>query len=103
MLVEKHGMAEFTVRDADGVQRESIRNEDYLTPNQIKQMSFQPDMVLEFAHHLGEVFRRRGWTPAVHADVWVTLNGRPAKQICDPDIDLLKVPHNLEAYTWVKS
>ena len=103
MLVEKHGMAEFSVRDTLNGQRESIRNEDYLTPNQIKQMSFQPDMVLEFAHHLGEVFRRRGWTPAVHADVWVTLNGRPAKQICDPDIDLLKVPRNLEAYTWVRS
>lgn len=104
MLVEKHGMAEFTVRDAEGVQRESIRNEDYLTPNQIKQMSFQPDMILEFAHHLGAVFRQRGWKdPAVHAEVWVTLNGRPARMICDPQTDLMKVPRNLEAYTWVRS
>jgi hypothetical protein len=104
MLVEKHGMAEFTVRDADGIQRESIRNEDYLTPNQIKQMSFQPDMILEFAHHLGAIFKQRGWKePAVHAEVWVTLNGRPAKMICDPQTDLMKVPRNLEAYTWVRS
>ncbi len=104
MLVEKHGMAEFTVRDAEGIQRESIRNEDYLTPNQIKQMSFQPDMILEFAHHLGAIFKQRGWKePAVHAEVWVTLNGRPAKMICDPHTDLMKVPRNLEAYTWVRS
>jgi hypothetical protein len=104
MLVEKHGMAEFTVRDAGNGQRESIRNEDYLTPNQIKQMSFQPDMILEFAHHLGAIFKQRGWKePTVHAEVWVTLNGRPAKMICVPQTDLMKVPRNLEAYTWVRS
>jgi len=101
MLVEKHGMAEFMVRDTQG-RSESIRLSDWLTPNQIKQMSFQPDMILEFAHHLGKTYAASGWNkPSVFAEVWVTLNGRPARLLCDPETDLLQQTRNIQSYAWI--
>ena len=55
---------------------------EFLTPFQEKQMSFQPDMILEYAHYLGDTFKKRGFNDvSVYADSYVTLNGRPVKDL----------------------
>ena len=52
MLIEKAGYTTFKVIDNSNGNFEVVNNLDYLTPFQEKQMSFQPDMILEYAHYL---------------------------------------------------
>ena len=36
-----------------------VQNDKFLTTFQEKQMSFQPDMILEYAHFLGDFYKKR--------------------------------------------
>lgn len=103
MLMEKSGYATFYVRD--GEQSESmVMNREFLNAHQEKQMSMQPDMVLQFAHILRDHYRTQGMRdPRVRAEVWVTLNGRESKLLVDPRVDLAKEQLGLHQYAWVRS
>ena len=70
MLAEKTGHATFwVVQDEEqGDKTWTVYPSEYLTPQQAKQMAFQPDMILQFAHFLArdarfgpdaQVYRRR--------------------------------------------
>ena len=50
MLMEKAGQTTFTVIDKNSDKRIMVQNDKFLTTFQEKQMSFQPDMILEYAH-----------------------------------------------------
>ncbi len=52
MLMEKGGYAIFHVRDPESGREGEVDNAAYLSPNQEKMMSTQPDMILQFAHPL---------------------------------------------------
>jgi hypothetical protein len=48
-------------------------------------MSFQPDMILQFAHFLENEYQKKGIeNPIVRAEVYVTLNGRKSELLIDP-------------------
>ena len=101
MLVEKSGVTNFTVT-GDNNKRIMINNEDFLTPFQQKQMSFQPDMILEFAHYLGKNFEAKGFkNPKVNVDCFVSLNGRLAVRLIDPNINLLDYEESFNQKTWL--
>lgn len=69
---------------------------DYLTPQQEKQMSFQPDMIVEFAHFLADEFEAQTGSPVeVRAEAYVSLNGRPSRLLIDPGVDLAQ-----QQYQW---
>jgi Vitamin K-dependent gamma-carboxylase len=101
MLMEKMGSAEFRVVDARTQRTAMIRVRDYLTPQQEKAMATQPDMILQFAHHLYAEQARLGNHVAVYADVFVTLNGRPAKPLIDPEVDLSQVRDGFGTKSWI--
>ena len=103
MLMEKAGYATFFVRD--GQQSESmVMNREFLNTHQEKQMSMQPDMVLQFAHILRDHYKARGMRdPRVRAEVWVTLNGRESRLLVDPQVDLAREHLGLHQYAWVRS
>jgi len=102
MLTEKAGYTTFKVVDNKNKNFQVVDNMDFLTPFQIKQMSFQPDMILEYAHFLGDTFKKRGFSEvSVYADSYVTLNGRPSKRFIDPKVDLYKQKNNLKHKTWI--
>ena len=61
MLIEKTGYTNFKVVDNSSNKFQLIDNMEFLTPFQEKQMSFQPDMILEYAHYLGDTFKKRGF------------------------------------------
>jgi len=89
MLMEKAGMATFHVKDSVTKQLTEIRNADYLTPQQEKQMSTQPDMLLQFAKHLAWVHEQQGWhKPEVYVESYVSLNGKGSRQFIRNDINL---------------
>jgi len=62
----------------------------------------QPDLILQYAHYLKGHFEQEGvHDPAVRAEVWVTLNSRPAKLLIDPNVDLTKITDGWEPKEWI--
>lgn len=102
MLVEKAGDAQFYVRDERTGREGAVVNSDFLNEHQIKQMSFQPDMILQFAHWLAAHFAERGVKePRVRAEVYVTWNGRPGALLFDPQLDLTALRDGWAPKTWL--
>jgi len=102
MLMEKAGTATFYVKDGQTMREGIVDNSEFLNPHQEKQMAMQPDMILQFAHFLGEHYRANGLQePAVRAEVYVTLNARPGKLLIDPSINLLKEKDSFKPKKWI--
>lgn len=102
MLAEKTGRALFTVRDMETSQTWTVFPSHYLTPQQEKQMAFQSDMVLQFAHFLRDEFETQGHEDiSVYADVWVSLNGRPSQRFIDKKVNLASQPYGLAPRSWL--
>jgi hypothetical protein len=102
MLVEKAGTATFYVTDECTGRRGIVNNSEFLNPHQEKQMSYQPDMILQFVHFLSEYYSKRGLChPKVYAEVFVTINSRPAKLLLDSNRDLSKEKDTFAPKDWI--
>jgi hypothetical protein len=103
MLVEKVGQAVFTVHDPATGRSAEVNNQDFLTPYQEKQMAIQPDFILQYAHHLAEVYEKRFGIeqPKVTVDCRVALNGRSSRTLIDPAVDLASLEDGLAHKDWV--
>ena len=98
MLVEKTGSAVFDVYDPQTAIAWRVYPRDYLTMAQEKQMAFQPDMILQFAHYLeGEI----GRDVEIRAEVYASLNGRSSRLLLDPEVDLTAVPYDWRPRPWI--
>ncbi|MFT6717618.1 MAG: vitamin K-dependent gamma-carboxylase [Saprospiraceae bacterium] len=66
----------------------------FLTERQIRKMSNRPVMIIQFAHYLSDNMSKK---LNRHASVFVTsscsLNGRPAAELIDSEVDLSKVEY----------
>lgn len=112
MLMHKEGYATFYVVDPNTHQSIEINNDDYLSPVQIDQMATQPDMILQYAHHLGEIYQDTVLTygtqsvhlrrPSVEAEVFVSLNGRPHQLYISRKTDLMTQTYTLKHRTWLE-
>ena len=102
MLIEKVGYAVFTVVDPDSGKSFEIQNSDFLTPFQIKQMSTQPDFIVQYAHMLRDHFKSQ-WieNPEVYVNSRVTLNGRLSQPFIDPKINLANEKDSFAHKTWI--
>ena len=102
MLMEKRGYTQFRIVDSVTQEQFYVKNEEFLTEFQEKQMSFQPDFILEFAHHLGKHYGDRGHQNVqVFANSYVALNGRKSQQFIDPKINLLEHQKGFGNKTWI--
>ena len=102
MLMEKRGYTQFRIVDSVTQEQFYVKNEEFLTEFQEKQMSFQPDFILEFAHHLGKHYGDRGHQNVqVFADSYVALNGRKSQQFINPKINLLEHQKGFGNKTWI--
>ena len=103
MLVEKIGYTNFKVVNKTSGSSFYVRNGHFLTDLQIKQMSFQPDMILEYAHYLGDHFKNQGHRNiGIYAESFVSLNGRSNQQFIDPEVDLLLEKESFKHKHWIK-
>jgi hypothetical protein len=112
MLMEKTGYATFFVSDPNTKDEIEVNNSDFLTPNQEKMMSTQPDMILQYAHYLRDVHKDTIITrygvdlhfknPQVHAEVFVTLNARPHQLYVDKKHNLTSIENNLYERRWIE-
>ncbi len=102
MLMEKSGYTNFIIKNGVSGSYFYVKNEDFLTPFQIKQMSFQPDFILEYAHKLGDHFKSQGHKNVqVFTESYVALNGRLNQQFINPAVDLYKEKKGFKHKTWV--
>ncbi len=102
MLMEKAGTAFFYVKDPKTGQKGEVNNRDFLTPFQERQMSTQPDMILQYAHYLETIYQQKGFhDPQITVESYVTLNGSGSRLYIDSTIDLRHEPDNLLLKTWI--
>ena len=101
MLMEKIGYTTFKIEEENG-KYFYVNNEDHLSSYQEKQMSFQPDFILEYAHYLGAYYENKGFENVkVFAESYVSLNGRKSQRFIDPNVNLLKRNDSFKNKTWV--
>ena len=102
MLIEKKGYTNFKVVDKGSNTSFFIKNEDFLTEFQERQMSFQPDFILEFAHFLGNFYSEKGIKNVeIYADSYVTLNGRMSMPFIDSKVDLYRQKRGFNHKKWI--
>ena len=103
MLVEKSGYAVFKVHDPATGRETEIINSRYLTKFQEKQMSIQPDFILQFAHYLRYEYRRKYGieNPIITVDAHVALNGRVSQRFIDPTVNLAEIKDDFLPKDWI--
>tara|TARA_B100000524_G_scaffold331864_2_gene218661 strand:+ start:34 stop:669 length:636 start_codon:yes stop_codon:yes gene_type:complete len=100
MLIEKAGYAQFYIHEPKMNRKMLIETRNYLTPQQEKMMSTQPDMILQFAHYLSSEFKdstiletngeiiKLGNKPKITAEVKVSLFNKGSKDIINQNTNL---------------
>ena len=102
MLMEKAGYAQFKVTDEKTKQTIFVENSDFLTRFQEKQMSFQPDFIIQYAHHLRDYYKKQGvQNPIVTVESYVALNGRLSRVYIDPNINLAEEHDTFQHKNWI--
>lgn len=102
MLVEKAGYAQFKIVDGKTGKWFYVDNTDFLTPFQEKQMSFQPDFILEYAHYLKNHFESQGHKNIeVYVENYVTLNARRSTTFVNPKVNLVDEKESFKHKNWV--
>ncbi|HRE88069.1 MAG TPA: HTTM domain-containing protein [Myxococcota bacterium] len=102
MVREKNGSVLYRVKLAGRDGELHVTPSRYLTSHQEREMSGQPDLILQLAHHIADDFRLRGHQDVeVRVDALVSHNGRPMAALIDPTVDLAKVSDGLAKADWI--
>ncbi|MCG2431916.1 HTTM domain-containing protein [Aequorivita xiaoshiensis] len=102
MLMEKAGYAQFKIKNKETGEQFLVDNTDFLTPFQEKQMSTQPDFILQYAHYLGNHFAAQGHKNiAVYVESYVALNGRLSQPFINPETDLMLQKESFLPKNWI--
>jgi hypothetical protein len=103
MLRQKITRMQFNVtHPATGEQRYADPG-DYLNSSQFKVFAGNPGMILLFAHHLDRLVNSNaGFDPKITAKIEVSLNGRPFRELVDPNLDLSEIPAYEPSYRWIR-
>jgi hypothetical protein len=112
MLMHKEGKAFFYIKDKKSGGEIEIDNTKFLSPTQEDQMTTQPDMILQYAHHLKSIYsdtvlifgenKFELKDISVHAEIFVSLNGRPSQLFVSKKHDLSRLPYNLNHREWLE-
>lgn len=89
MLMEKNGYTSIILRDPVKNSQKEINQDEYLTAFQKQQMRSQPDMLLQFAKHMGDEFKaKNGYAPQVFVKSRLSLNARRSQVFTNDTIDV---------------
>jgi len=104
MLMEKTGYANFKIVNGKTGKRFYVQNDDFLTSFQEKQMSTQPDFILEYGQYLGRHFAGQGHENVeVYVESYASLNGRMSQVYIDPDVNLMTLDYNQLCNNYISS
>lgn len=112
MLMHKEGHATFFIKDQKTKRKLEVDASDYLNLTQYDQMVTQPDMILQFAQILKRDYNGKTLifgkdtthltNVSVHANIFVSLNGRYSRKFVDEKHDLSQIPYNLKHREWLE-
>jgi len=103
MLRQKITRIQFNVTHPDTGELRYADPGDYLNSSQFKVFAGNPEMILLFAHHLDHLVKSNaGFDPKITAKINVSLNGRPFRELVDPNLDLSEIPAYEPSYNWIK-
>lgn len=102
MLIEKAGAVTFRIEDPQTGERWSDDASGLLTPQQLRVMRTDPELMRQTAHLLADQRQTDGFSrPRVRVDAMVSHNGRPAAPMVDPRVDLAAEPWRLGSQSWI--
>ncbi|MEI9952525.1 MAG: HTTM domain-containing protein [Pseudomonadota bacterium] len=102
MVREKNGSITFVVRAPHTGRTFYVAPHQYLTRLQEREMSSQPDLILQLAHRIRDDYAAKGIGPVeVRADTWVSLNGRAIHRLIDPNADLARIEDGFSKAYWI--
>ena len=102
MLIEKMGYANFKIVNEKTGASFYVKNADFLTSFQEKQMATQPDFILEYAQYLGDHFSSQGHQNVqVFVESFVALNGHVSRPFIDPTVDLYQQKESFAHKNWI--
>lgn len=101
-LRDKQGQARFYAVDRQTGERQRLDPFELITRRQYTQASVRPDMLVQFARRLGERERDAGRDVEIRVEAIVSLNGRPARYLVDPERDLSAVPRTMRTADWIE-
>jgi hypothetical protein len=78
-----------------------VNIDSYLYPFQ-RAWLLTPDLMVQFAHHVADEYRKRGADVAVYAWTDVSLNDRTPRLLVDPKVDLASVSRTLGHHSWLR-
>jgi hypothetical protein len=98
MLRSKRGYGGLRVVDRKTGEEEYIKPAEVLNKKQARKLFTHPDMVLQYAHHLGEACG----DCAVYADIHVKLNNGKYGRYIDSQVDLTQIEWSrMETKPWI--
>lgn len=102
MLRAKSGRTTYTVINAETNAKIPIKLNDYLTKKQQRGAKTKPDIIWQFAQHLKQEFAEKGIPINVYVKTLVSINGKPAKQLIDPKVDIANEEwHHFKHHNWL--
>ncbi|MFL0353082.1 HTTM domain-containing protein [Xanthomarina sp. GH4-25] len=102
MLRSKQGYAVYKVVNNKTKKPTFINLQDYLSHKQIHLASTKPDVIWQFSQHLKEVYTNKGEDISVYVDCKIRINGKPYKQLINPDVDMAAVPWSVFKHSdWI--
>ena len=102
-LRERTGSLHYMVLDPSSGEQWILSPRDYLTEPQVRKMTCRADMILQFAHHLAELWKvEKGIpNPSVYVSSICSLNYREHQQLTDPYVDLTRISHWDSKNKWI--
>ncbi|NRD24433.1 HTTM domain-containing protein [Winogradskyella litoriviva] len=102
MLRAKSGRTTYSIINAETNAKIPIKLNDYLTKKQQRGAKTKPDIIWQFAQHLKQKFSEKGISIKVYVKTFVSVNGKPAKQLIDPDVDIANEKwHHFKHHNWL--
>ncbi|MEO6685793.1 MAG: HTTM domain-containing protein, partial [Dyadobacter sp.] len=102
MLMEKNASLEYEVKVKGTGKQFTVRPNKFLTRIQARQCSFQPDMILQFAHILHQYYLDSGvGDTEIRAICYASVNGHGSKLLINPNVDLTKQQDSFARKSWI--
>jgi len=102
MVRQKDGSITYRVRFPETGRVTQVPPRRYLTDYQEREMSGQPDLILQLGKHIADDYERRGYGRVeVYVEALVSMNGRPARPMIDSSMDLTKIDDGLAVARWI--
>ena len=97
MLMEKNGVTSIILKDPQTNIQKEVNQDQYLTAFQKQQMKSQPDMLLQFAKHIGDQFYlQAGYAPEIYIKSRISLNGRRSQPFTNDTVDVYSLANPMQ-------